>query len=575
MNNKLDFALPPEDLFLNPARDPGFFAVQPPEFFWRARPKARIVGFPTSQHPEIADKTENFVAFTNRHKMFSKAVEFNTVPVVLENARFKKSFVTAAGRGLLSGASGMRLQNRYIWANEDQPFDPEQRLAAYFNKCQADNQKTLFRSYRAVDPDTPFAADCRNTFNYYHFLTESLCQLSTLDEIGSNRPIFMHFPNQVEKTRGFTRAFVDALYPELAQNVVFERAPKSYDRVICAYNLMNSYYHYGDDLAPPVDPLILSQTLWKGKKATRASQGVLAMNATDTNLYRLRERGLRAIEGKDFSHLPRRFFVGRTAGDARARVMEGEDELMEMLQMFGFHRVAFEALTPIEQVGIMANAEVMIASHGAGFANMLFANPRAHVLELGTLQTAMYRWGDFWRLANVSGCNYVSFFADFAKVDQLEEPKFAEDGVVPVSFSRQALAVVMSFLVSLLGQIPTFSSPKDVHRVAQQLNQIGASDRSWDLFQKHPGVEAGNLPLSLLLADCHRQRGDGPAELAALKSAHSADPARAFTVMQIVWCAQKMNNKAEVNSALNCLRSGFPDKYADMVRDRPWLQRLV
>lgn len=575
MHNKVDFSLPPEELFLNPASDPGFLPIDPPDFFWRAQPRARILGFSASQHEEIAKKIEGFVAYSTRHKMFSKAVEFNSIPVLLENARFKKSFVTASGRGLLSGAAGMRLQNRYLWANEDQSFDADLRLADYFERCQAVNPESLFLSYAGSIPDVPFAVDCRNTFNYFHFLTESLCQLSTIEDIGSARPIFMHFPNQIEKTRGFTRSFVDALYPELQDRVVFERAPKSYDRVLCSYNLMNSYYHYPDALVPSVDPLIASRTLWKGKHAVRASQGVLAMNAVDRNLYRLRERGLQAISGKDFSYLPRRFWVARESSQARERSMEGEDELLEILQLFGFQKVSFETLKPLEQIALMANAEVMMSYHGAGFANMLFANPKAHILELGTLQTAMFRWGDFWRLANVSGCNYVSFFADFAKDNQLIEPNFAEDGILPVSLSGHGLAVVMSFLVSLLGHVPTYKQVSDVQRVAQQLNLIGAAERTWDLFQKHPGVEEGNANLCLILAECHRQRGDSRAELAALKRAHQFDLRRSHTLMQVIWCAQKLNDRSEVNWALSRLRSGFPEKFEDMVRDRPWLRRLL
>jgi hypothetical protein len=575
LHNKVDFTLPPEDLFLNPASDPGFYPLQPPEYFWRPRPRARILGFSASQHPEVTAKTDNFVANANRHKQFAQAVEFKTIPALLENARFKKSFVTASGRGVLSGAAGMRLQNRYLWANEDQLFNPDERLADYFDRCQKSGSKSLFLTYREVGSDVPFAVDCRNTFNFYHFLTESLCQLSTLDDIGSERPIFMHFPNSMEKTRGFTKAFVDNLYPELKDRLVFERAPKSYDRVLYAYNLMNSYYHYSDDLVPPVDPLVPSRTLWKGKRATRTSQGVLAMNSVDSNLYRLRERGLRAIEGKDFSHLPRRFWVGRESIEARSRSMEGEQDLLDMLTMFGFQKVSFETLTPLEQIAIMANAEVMMSYHGAGFANMLFANPLAHVLELGTLQTAVFRWGDFWRLANVSGCNYVSFFADFAKDDQLTKPNFAEEGIAPVSLSRHGLAVVMSFLVSLLGHSPKYSNQREVLRVARQLNQIGAVDRTLDLIRDHPGVEDNNATLCLLKADCYRQRGEGRLELEALKKAHSLEPGRAYTVMQVVWCAQKLNDQDEVNWALNRLKRGFPEKFEDMVRDRPWLRRMV
>ncbi len=299
------------------------------------------------------------------------------------------------------------------------------------------------------------------------------------------------------------------------------------------------------------------------------------MNAVDRNLYRMRERGLRAIEGQDFSHLPRRFWVARMAGQARSRVMEGEEELLEMLRMFGFEEVSFERLTAHEQIAIMANAEVMMSYHGAGFANMLFANSNTHVLEVGTLQTAMFRWGDFWRLANVAGCNYVSFFADFAQEDQRIKPRFSETGIVPVALSRAGLAVVMSFLVSLLGHMPTYSRAEDVLRVARQLHQIGASNRALELFGKHPGVEEGNAPLCLLLADCHGQRGDHRAELETLKRALIADPSGAFIVMKIVWAAHKLNDRTEVNLALNRLRQDFPEKFDSMLRDQPWLRRLV
>ena len=78
----------------------------PPEYFWRANPRARIIGFSASQHAQINAKIDSFVAYAYRHKQFSKAVEFNTIPVVLENARFKKSFVPAGGRGLLSVRRG-------------------------------------------------------------------------------------------------------------------------------------------------------------------------------------------------------------------------------------------------------------------------------------------------------------------------------------------------------------------------------------------------------------------------------------------------------------------------------------
>jgi prepilin-type processing-associated H-X9-DG protein len=146
---------------------------------------------------------------------------------------------------------------------------------------------------------------------------------------------------------------------------------------------------------PSLDALAPRSGLWQGRHASRASHGILQANAVDASLYRLRDRALAAIKGMDFSHLPRRFYAGRLPGQARNRAVRGEAELLDMLALFDIQPVAFESLSPFEQIGLMANAELMVAPHGAGFANMLFADPAATVVELGTLQTGMYRWGDF------------------------------------------------------------------------------------------------------------------------------------------------------------------------------------
>lgn len=391
-------------------------------------------------------------------------------------------------------------------------------------------------------------------------------------DVGGNRPIFLHFPNQEDKTRPFSRGFVQALFPELAGRVQFERSPKRYDRVVAPYNLMNSYYHYGDGLVDSLDRLIDSTAFWRGRLATRASHALLETNSIDRNLIRLRERGLQAIEGRDFSHLPRRFYVTRLDAHARSRALKGEEELIEMLKLFGFQTIAFETLSPLDQIGLMAHAEVMVAPHGAGFTNMIFANPAARIIELGTLQTGMYRWGDFWKLAHVSGATYVSFLADFANDAPTVEPKFSEDGIVPVHLSRHGLAVLMSFLATMLGQIARYSRPEDVLRLARQMNRIGAHDRTVALLHLHPGLHLNHPDLAQALAEAHRELGQGPQELAALKAARDAQPHRTHPALQVVWCAHKLGDPAELSAALAALRRAFPERYDDLVQDRPFLR---
>ena len=576
MLNQIAFERTPNELILDPYLARNLAALRQPDFLWRPVERGQITGFAASAHCEINEKIDNYLSYCARNKVFAKAIEFNTFPVVLKDAWFKKSFVSVENKCLISGAAGTRLLNRYCWENSKTNPAIEQNVVDYFLACQNDPaSKDLPVVDQAVPKDTPFAVECRNTFNYYHFVTESLCQLCLVEEAGLQGPVYLHYPNNDEKTRPFAMGFIKALFPELADRVVFQRAPVHHSRVVTPYNFGNSFYQMPAAEVGLLDLYAPSNVYWKGGQATRASQGVLAMNSLDSSLLKLRARALRAIAGKDFSHLPRRFWVGRESDLARPRLMKGEAEILDMLKMFGFESVAFERLTPLEQVAIMANAEMMVSYHGAGFTNMLFAGAQAYVVELGTLQTAMFRWGDFWRLANAAQCRYVSFFADFNADDPLREPAFAQDGIVPVHLSPAGLAQVMSFIVAVLGHIPKFSRPDEVQRLGEQLMKVGAHDRALALFAAHAGMEQGHVGLSLALADCHNHFDNPFEQLAALHSAYRADPVNWLVLVRIIWCARTLDQLETLRAALLALQDGFPDRFAAFARDRPWVHKHV
>ncbi|MFN7225598.1 MAG: glycosyltransferase family 61 protein, partial [Paracoccaceae bacterium] len=176
----------------------------------------------------------------------------------------------------------------------------------------------------------------------------------------------------------------------------------------------------------------------------------------------LRSRALKALNGHDFRHLPKRFYIARSPGHARMRQMRGEAALTDLLDAFGFARIHFEDLAPLEQIALMAQAEVMVSPHGAGFANMLFANPKATVIEIGTLQTVQSRWADFWPVANASGCRYVSFVADHDTPTPSDVPDFAATGISAAHLTDRGLGRVMAFVASLCGHPPRLSHSRDV-----------------------------------------------------------------------------------------------------------------
>ena len=75
----------------------------------------------------------------------------------------------------------------------------------------------------------------------------------------------------------------------------------------------------------------------------------------------------------------RRIYLSRSA--AALRRLVNEDEVQDVLASFGFETVCAERLTFEQQVRVFHGASHVVAVHGAGLANLLFAGP-VGVLEL-------------------------------------------------------------------------------------------------------------------------------------------------------------------------------------------------
>jgi capsular polysaccharide biosynthesis protein len=80
--------------------------------------------------------------------------------------------------------------------------------------------------------------------------------------------------------------------------------------------------------------------------------------------------------------LPRRIYVER--GPVRQRKVANERELIQFLRKFGFVPVSLTGMTCREQAQLFANAEVIVAYHGAALTNIAFAQQNAKVIEIFT-----------------------------------------------------------------------------------------------------------------------------------------------------------------------------------------------
>lgn len=118
-----------------------------------------------------------------------------------------------------------------------------------------------------------------------------------------------------------------------------------------------------------------------------------------------------AIDG--FQKAARRTPSGRqrrltyvSRGFSSARRILNEDQVIATVLEFGFDVLHLERIPVREQIGLFRESEVVLGAHGAGFANIVFANPGTILLEL-LQENALYKAPIFSELAGLAGADHA------------------------------------------------------------------------------------------------------------------------------------------------------------------------
>jgi capsular polysaccharide biosynthesis protein len=98
---------------------------------------------------------------------------------------------------------------------------------------------------------------------------------------------------------------------------------------------------------------------------------------------------------------PKRLYITRR--DATQRRVLNEEQVISLLQRKGFTIVCPGDLSFAQQVELFSNVQIVVAAHGAGVANMVFAPEHAVLIELFGDN---YINGCFWAIANIRGQRY-------------------------------------------------------------------------------------------------------------------------------------------------------------------------
>ena len=101
-------------------------------------------------------------------------------------------------------------------------------------------------------------------------------------------------------------------------------------------------------------------------------------------------------------------FIYITRGSEIRRTVINEIEIQQFLSKNGFKIISFENLSFWEQILYMNNAEIVIANHGAGIANIMFMAQNKIILEFLEKDFANYA-NPFphWKLANSLNIKYA------------------------------------------------------------------------------------------------------------------------------------------------------------------------
>jgi hypothetical protein len=201
----------------------------------------------------------------------------------------------------------------------------------------------------------------RGDANYYHFLIDALPRLALLEQAGAPEPDRWYVPTGLP----FHGELLDLLGVKPEQRVDATAFPH-----VRAAELVVPGLPATSEKNPP----------W-----------VVAW---------LRSR---LLPGVEVSGPRTRIYVTRGAS-AHNRAVRNETQVRDLLASYGFVGVDPGALSVEEQIRTFAQAELIVAAHGAALANLVFCSPGTRVIELFP---AGYLLPDYWRLASgVPGLEY-------------------------------------------------------------------------------------------------------------------------------------------------------------------------
>jgi hypothetical protein len=158
-----------------------------------------------------------------------------------------------------------------------------------------------------------------------------------------------------------------------------------------------------------------------------------------------------------------RLFISRA--DALFRRVLNEDEILPVLQEYGFTSVKLEELSFTEQVKLFRDAEAVVLPHGSGLANLVFCSKGTKVIEL--LPFVVLDHG--FRLATAVGLDY--FFLNSREGDSMLCEGTSHSGNIPYDFKINPKDLVDTFQLAKIDKVHRAVGTSPPLSIRQNLEQ--------------------------------------------------------------------------------------------------------
>ncbi len=126
---------------------------------------------------------------------------------------------------------------------------------------------------------------------------------------------------------------------------------------------------------------------------------------------------------------------------ASERRVINESEVVELLERYGFQTVFLEEMPVVEQVGLFAKAEIIVAPHGSGMANLAFCKPNTTIIELFSPN---YVRTDYWAISRQLRLQHYYLIGDRFDCDHLRYLMYQSSGAEDILVELKSLELILN-----------------------------------------------------------------------------------------------------------------------------------